>query len=152
MAKKQKKHTQAVKTTHPKNKHENQPAQASQSKSVRPVKKKRGWLLATAIILITLHGILATYLISTYPSSQVYVPRPYILPILIANAFIDVVAGIAMWFWKRWGVILFGISAVISAAIGLVFTGQLMVIFYQMIPFVILGYIIAYQNKRQLFN
>ena len=152
MAKKQKKHTQAVKTTHPKNKHENQPAQASQSKSVRPVKKERGWLLATAIILITLHGILATYLISTYPSSQVYVPRPYILPILIANAFIDVVAGIAMWFWKRWGVILFGISAVISAAIGLVFTGQLMVIFYQMIPFVILGYIIAYQNKRQLFN
>ena len=47
MAKKQKKHTQAVKTTHPKNKHENQPAQASQSKSVRPVKKERGWLLTS---------------------------------------------------------------------------------------------------------
>ena len=107
MAKKQKKHTQAVKTTHPKNKHENQPAQ---SKQVKQVKKERGWLLATAIIIITLHGILATYLISTYPSNQVYVPRPYILPILIANAFIDVVAGIAMWFWKRWGVILFGIQ------------------------------------------
>jgi len=49
-------------------------------------------------------------------------------------------------------VILFGISAVISAAIGLVFTGQLMVIFYQLIPFAILGYIIAYQNKRQYFS
>ncbi len=107
MAKKQKKHNQAVKTTHPKNKNENQPAQ---SKQVKQVKKERGWLLATAIIIITLHGILATYLISTYPSSQVYVPRPYILPILIANAFIDVVAGIAMWFWKRWGIVLFGIQ------------------------------------------
>ena len=149
MAKKQKKHNQAVKTTHPKNKHENQPAQSKQAKQV---KKERGWLLATAIIIITLHGILATYLISTYPSSQVYVPRPYILPILIANAFIDVVAGIAMWFWKRWGVILFGISAVISAAIGLVFTGQLMVIFYQLIPFAILGYIIALKDKRQYFS
>jgi hypothetical protein len=149
MAKKQKKHNQAVKTTHPKSKHENQQAQAKQ---VKQVKKERGWLLATAIIIITLHGILATYLISTYPSSQVYVPRPYILPILIANAFIDVVAGIAMWFWKRWGVILFGISAVISAAIGLVFTGQLMVIFYQLIPFAILGYIIALKDKRQYFS
>ncbi len=145
----QKKHNQAVKTTHPKNKHENQPAQAKQ---VKQVKKERGWLLATAIIIITLHGILATYLISTYPSSQVYVPRPYILPILIANAFLDVVAGIAMWFWKRWGIILFGISAVISAAIGLVFTGQLMVIFYQLIPFAILGYIIALKDKRQYFS
>jgi hypothetical protein len=149
MAKKQKKHNQAVKTTHPKSKNENQPAQSKQAKQV---KKERGWLLATAIIIITLHGILATYLISTYPSSQVYVPRPYILPILIANAFIDVVAGIAMWFWKRWGIVLFGISAVISAAIGLVFTGQLMVIFYQLIPFAILGYIIALKDKRQYFN
>ena len=149
MAKKQKKHNQAVKTTHPKNKNENHSAP---SKPVKQVKKERGWLLATAIIIITLHGILATYLISTYPSSQVYVPRPYILPILIANAFIDVVAGIAMWFWKRWGVILFGISAVISAAIGLVFTGQLMVIFYQLIPFAILGYIIALKDKRQYFS
>jgi hypothetical protein len=149
MAKKQKKHNQAVKTTHPKSKNENQPAQSKQAKQV---KKERGWLLATAIIVITLHGILATYLISTYPSSQLYVPRPYILPILIANAFIDVVAGIAMWFWKRWGVILFGISAIISAAIGLVFTGQLMVIFYQLIPFAILGYIIALKDKRQYFS
>jgi len=152
MAKKQKKHTQAVKTTHPKNKHENQPAQASQSKSVRPVKKERGWLLTVIFAFIILHGIFAAILVSSYTRNDVIVPRPYIIPILTVNAMLDVVAGIAMFYWKKWGFILFGFTAVVSIVLGLMLTGNLFVIFYQFLPFAVLVYIITLQNKRQYFS
>jgi hypothetical protein len=152
MAKKQKKHTQAVKTTHPKSKHENHPTQVSQVKSGKPVKKEHGWLLTTIYVLIILHGIFAAILVTSYTRNDVVIPRPMIIPILTANALLDVVAAVMMWYWKRWGVILFGISAVISSAIGLIATGNVFVIFYMLIPFAILIYIITYQNKRNLFN
>jgi hypothetical protein len=149
---KQKKHNQAVKTTHPKSKHENHPAQSNQVKSARPVKKEHGWLLTTIYVLIILHGIFAAILVTSYTRNDVVIPRPMIIPILTANALLDVVAAVAMWYWKRWGVILLGISAVISSAIGLIATGNVFVIFYMMIPFAILIYIITYQNKKQLFS
>ncbi len=128
MAKKQKKHTQAVKTTHPKNKHENQPAQTKQVKQVR---KERGWLLTVIFAFVILHGIFAAILISSYTRNDVIVPRPYIIPILTVNAMLDVVAGIAMFYWKKWGVILFGFTAVVSIVLGLMLTGNLFVIFYR---------------------
>jgi hypothetical protein len=142
----QKKHNQAVKTTHPQEKHKKQAAAP-----VKSQKKERGWILISAYIIIALHGILAAYLISTYPKPVLPVDKSYLLPILAANALLNVVAAIGMWYWKRWGLILYGISAMIAAAIGLVLTGQLLVIFYQLIPLAILGYILALKNKRQYF-
>jgi hypothetical protein len=41
---------------------------------------------------------------------------------------------------------------VISSAIGLVLTGSLMVIFYELIPFAILIYILTLKEKRQYFE
>lgn len=146
---KQKKHNAAVRTTHPQEKHEKHQSQASIAKQP---KKEHGWLLTVIYALIILHGIFAAVLVSSYPRNGIVVPRPYILPILIANALLDVVAALAMWYWKKWGLILFGITSVVSIVIGLMFTGNLFVIFYQILPFAILIYIITLQNKRHYFN
>jgi hypothetical protein len=142
----QKKHNQAVKTSHPQEKHGKHFAQAKQ------VKKERGGLLSVIYVFIIIHGAMAAYMVSVSLKPEYGSQRPWIIPVLIVNALLNVVAGFGMWNWKKWGIMLYGVSAVISSAIGLVLTGSLMVIFYELIPFAILIYILTLKEKRQYFE
>jgi len=139
----QKKHNQSVKTSHPQEKH------AKQTTQVKQVKKERGGLLSVIIII---HGAMAAYMVSVSLKPEYGSQRPWIIPILIVNALLNVVAGFGMWNWKKWGIMLYGVSAVISSAIGLILTGSLLVIFYELIPFAILIYILTLKDKRQYFE
>jgi cation transport ATPase len=142
----QKKHNQAVKTSHPQEKHAKQTAQ------VKQVKKERGGLLTSIYIFIILHGALAAYMVYASFKPAYGVDRTWAVVAMVVSALLNVVAGFGMWNWKKWGIMLYGVSAVIASVIGLVFTGSMLVIFYQLIPFAILIYILTLKDKRQFFE
>ena len=69
--------------------------------------------------------------------------------LLLASAA-GVAAGVGMWFWKRWGVYLYGISAIATAVIALVRTGDLVMVFGALLIPIIVLYIL--QPKYQYFD
>jgi len=113
------------------------------------VAKERGSWLSLWLILILLHGIFASGLI-WYLRSQRSDPSPsWVLGILFLLAIADIVAAIAVWYWKKWGLRLYAISTVVGIVIGLVLTASQLVVFHDIIPLAILGYLV--RDKRDYF-
>jgi hypothetical protein len=57
-----------------------------------------------------------------------------------------------MWYWKQWGIYLYAVVCIVQAVVHLMLTGQMMVMFYDILPVAVLAYIINLQSKRQLFE
>lgn len=111
--------------------------------------KERGTWLSLWLILIMLHGIFASGLI-WYLRSQRSDPSPsWILAILFLLAVADIVAALAAWNWKKWGLWLYALSTAIGIVIGLVLTASQLVVFHDIIPLAILGYLV--RDKRDQF-
>jgi hypothetical protein len=111
--------------------------------------KERGTWLSLWLILIMLHGIFASGLI-WYLRSQRSDPSPsWILAILFLLAIADIVAALAAWNWKKWGLWLYALSTAIGIVIGLVLTASQLIVFHDIIPLAILGYLV--RDKRDQF-
>jgi hypothetical protein len=89
-----------------------------------------------------LHGVGATLLVWYLRAGQQAPARPWILPALVLLSLADIVAAIGVWNWKRWGVRLYVLSTVIGIAIGLLVTASQLIVFHDIIPLAILGYLI----------
>jgi hypothetical protein len=102
--------------------------------------ERGGWLSAWLIFLL-LHSLFSAWLIYYLrrgPSAN----SSLWLALLALVAIANVVALIAIWNWQRWGLVLYVIATIASIAIGLMLTGTQMIVFQQIIPPVILGYLI----------
>lgn len=74
------------------------------SSQARPA-QRRSTLLTIALVLVILQGIfLAVVYWTVLPDAQRTLGNIALWLMLLA-AVADVVAGIAMWFWKRWGIL-----------------------------------------------
>jgi uncharacterized membrane protein (DUF2068 family) len=104
--------------------------------------RERGCLLTGMLVLIALHGVAAAYLILYLRADRDPEALVWIAPTLFALAVADIIAAVAIWFWKKWGLKLYAISTVIGIAVGLIVTASQLVVFHDIIPLVILGYII----------
>lgn len=111
--------------------------------------RDRGTWLSIWLILIMLHGILASVLIWYLRSQRGDSSPSWILAILFVLAIADIVAAIAAWVWKKWGLWLYAISTVAGIVIGLVLTRSQLWVFHDIIPLVILGYLV--RDKRSYF-
>lgn len=111
--------------------------------------KERGTWLSLWLILILVHGIFASGLI-WYLRNQRNDPSPsWILVVLFLLAVADIVAALAAWNWKKWGLWLYTVSTAVGIVIGLVLTASQLVVFHDIIPLVILGYLV--RDKRENF-
>jgi hypothetical protein len=122
----------------------------TKDKAAKAPVKERGTWLPIWLILIMLHGILASALIWYLRSQRGDSSPSWILAILFALAITDIVAAIAAWYWKKWGLWLYAISTVAGVAIGLVLTRSQLWVFHDIIPLVILGYLV--RDKRSDFD
>jgi hypothetical protein len=68
---------------------------------------------------------------------------------MFGAAVADAVAAAAMWLWKRWGMWVYGISAVVSAVVAVLATGDFFLIFGALLPAIIVLYIVT--ARRQHF-
>ena len=102
------------------------------------------------LILIILQGIFYSFLI-LYLRQRRSDPSPaWILIILFALSIADVVGAIATWHWKRWGFQLYALSTAVGIAVGLLLTGSQLIVFHDIIPLAILGYLL--KDKWSFFE
>jgi len=146
-----KKHSQKSQT--PKKNNVSKPVSNSNTKA--PVKKQahkeRGTLLTVLLALILLHSVLGTYLGYTYLKDQ-FVKTTWVLPVLTLVSVAGIIAAVAMWYWKQWGITLYAVVCIAQAVVHLIMTGQMLVVFYDILPVAILAYVINLQSKRKLFE
>ena len=114
------------------------------------VHKERGTWLSLWLILIMIQGLIASGLI-WYLRAQNNESSPvWMLAILFVLGIADIVAAIGAWNWKKWGLWLYVVSTVAGIAVGLVLTRTQLIVFHDIIPLVILGYLV--KDKQQWFD
>lgn len=104
--------------------------------------RERGCWLTGWLVFIALHGIVSAYSIYYLRAQQYESAWAWVVPALFALAIADIVAVIGIWYWKRWGLKLYAVSTAVGIAVGLVVTASQLIVFHDIIPFVILGYLI----------
>lgn len=114
--------------------------------------KERGGWLSAWLILIMIHGVIATLLVLDALKQQYAPSKPLIMASLIFISIAAVIAAIAIWYWKKWGLYLYAIAIVVGMATHLVMTGSLLILFYDIIPPVILAYLLNVHNKWRYFE
>jgi len=112
--------------------------------------KERGFWASFWIILFALQSLLFFYLIYDMSSQVDNIDRPILIGSLVAVTLADLVALGAIWFWQRWGWYVFAISTVVSIVVGLIATATQLIVFHEVMPLVILGWV--YKDKWDYFN
>ena len=122
----------------------------TKSKKKQAPGRERGTWLSIWLIFIMLHGILASVLIWYLRGQRGDSSPAWVLALLFVTAIVDVVAAILVWNWKRWGLWLYAISTVVGIVIGLVLTRSQLWVFHDIIPLVILGFLV--KDKQSFFD
>ncbi|MFO7633077.1 MAG: hypothetical protein R6W76_11080 [Caldilinea sp.] len=108
--------------------------------------KERSTLLAIALVAVILHGIImAAVYWTVLPDAQRGVQNISVW-IMFLTAVADIVAGVALWRWKQWGIYLFGIATIAGAVIVMLHNPFLL--FGSIIPAIIVLYIIMMQRGK----
>ena len=128
-------------------KNQQQPAAKNQQ---QPAKKTRGALITTVLVIVALHGVLMTAAYYSMVDETLRSLGNWMLLTMIATSAADIVAAVAMWFWKRWGMILYGVAAAVQAGIAVLATGDIFLLFGALLPAIIVLYILA--TKRDQFE
>jgi hypothetical protein len=122
----------------------------SKASTGKTIARDRGTWLSIWLILIMLHGVFAAGLI-WYLRAQRNDPSPsWILAILFALGVADIVAAVAAWNWKKWGLWLYAFATAAGIVVGLVLTASQLIVFHDLVPLVILGLLI--RDKRGYFD
>ena len=116
----------------------------------QPAKKTRGALITTVLVIVALHGVLMTAAYYSMVDETLRSLGNWMLLTMIATSAADIVAAVAMWFWKRWGMILYGVAAAVQAGIAVLATGDIFLLFGALLPAIIVLYILA--TKRDQFE
>jgi len=113
-------------------------------------KERGGWLTA-ALIIIIIRNLLAAIWIFTIARNDGVTTGTAVTILLVLASLADAIAGVAMWYWKKWGLYLFAISTVAGIILHTIVLGPF-VIFYDIVGPAILAYILTGQNKYHLFE
>ena len=134
-------------------KNQQQPAAKNQQQSAaknqqQPAKKERGALIAVVLVAVALHGlILSAVYFSVLGEAERNVGN-WALMAMFATSAADIVAAVAMWFWKRWGMILYGVAAAVQAVVVVLASGDIFLLFGALLPAIIVLYILATRRNQ----
>lgn len=120
----------------------------SKAVSSAKVSKHRNTLLTIALVIVILHGlVMAAVYWTVIPDAQRTLSNIALWVMFLAAAA-DVVAGVAMWYWKRWGIYLYGIGAAVGAVMAVLATGDLFLLFGALLPAIVVLYIVMAQREK----
>ncbi len=124
---------------------------AAQKANPPVVKKQRGGWLTAMIIIIAIHGVFNTIALLSFRDTGKWATVP---PWLLAAALFDgvatVLAAVGLWYWKRWSLYLYLAATAASIAVGLFVYPSMIAVFYNLVPVLILVYILTGQKKMAL--
>jgi phosphatidylserine synthase len=113
---------------------------SSKNKKPTPRAPERTTGLMVALAIVIVWNLIMT---GVYWSTQRQADNSsLVLTLLILASAASVVAGIGMWYWKRWGILVYAGAAVVSAVVALLLTGSLTMMIGAIIPPIIVGYIL----------
>jgi hypothetical protein len=127
---------------HNQSKAEHNRAIQNRSKTNQPVKKERGFWLTFVLVIMALHGIVATLFYTSAKAGAAPNARTWILTLMILHCVLDIVAVAGIWFWKKWALYLYGFSTILAMIAGLLTGYGMYSVFYMIMPFVILGWLL----------
>jgi hypothetical protein len=113
-----------------------------------PARKQRNTLLTIALVIVFLHGLLMFAIFWTVRPEAERAWTNIAVWLMIFSAVGDIVAAAAMWYWKRWGIYLYGAAAVASAIVAVMASGDLFLLFGALLPAIIVLYIVAMQRDK----
>jgi len=122
----------------------------SKSKHPRAGKRERGGWLSAWLILVVLYNAFSVFLVWDLRAQQSAISAPWFWLLLLAPSVANILAAIAIWKWKNWGLVLYAISTTVAIAVGLLLTASQLIVFHEIIPLAILGYLI--KDSRQHFD
>jgi hypothetical protein len=107
-----------------------------------PTARSRGRWLTAAIFFVIGYGLALIIVVLTLESARRVLAPGWLLPLVIAIGIAEIIAGIALWRWKMWGLYLYLAATIISLLLSVLAAGSLFVIYARIIPFAVVGYII----------
>ena len=126
------------------------PQQPAAKNQPQPAKKTRGALITAVLVIVVLHGVLMSVAYYSMIDPGQRTLGNWMLLTMVATSVAEIVAAVAMWFWKRWGMILYGVAAAVQAGIAVLATGDIFLLFGALLPAIIVLYILA--TKRDQFE
>jgi cation transport ATPase len=126
------------------------PQQPAAKNQPQPAKKTRSTLIAVVLVAVALHGLILSAVYFSVLGEAERTIGNWALMAMFATSAADIVAAVAMWFWKRWGMILYGVAAVVQAVIIVLASGDIFLLFGALLPAIIVLYILA--TKRDQFE
>jgi hypothetical protein len=106
-------------------------------KSNQPTPRRTS-LQTIALIYVVIHG----FLFWAIARSMAVEDTTLSLVLFGLSAVASVIAGIAMWYWKRWGIYLYAIATLVLGGVVLLKTMSLMMMFGAILPMFIVIYIL----------
>ncbi len=107
-------------------------------------KPHRSTLQTIALIYVALHGFLFWLTARSMPGAE---DSTLTLSLFALASFASIVAAIAMWFWKRWGIYLYVVATMVLAGAVLLQTGSMIMLFGAILPVIIVLYIFSKSFK-----
>jgi len=92
-----------------------------------------------ALVYVVLHGFIFWALARSMPSEETTLA----LVLFALTAMASVIAGVAMWYWKRWGLYLYVAASLALAGVVLLKTISLMMMFGALLPMIVVLYIFS---------
>jgi hypothetical protein len=103
---------------------------------------ERGFWLSLVLILIMIHSIFSIWFVYNAKQASDATTTQWLIGALVLVAIAKFIAAIAIWNWKKWGLYMFAGSVVVSVIIGLMLTGWWLIVFNEVLPLAILGWLI----------
>ena len=115
----------------------------------KPAHKERKWYLSLAILLVLFSGLFFTFWVFNEKRllDLSFAQMPWWAWGILVTNIADVVAAIALWRWKKWGLWLY-MAAVITRSILMIFGESFAAGFAGFLPFAIVGYAVSLNNKE----
>ena len=104
----------------------------------------RSTLQTIALVYVILHGFLFWLTARSMPGQE---ETTLILALFGLASLAAVIAGVAMWFWKRWGLYLYVVATIILAVVTVLKTGSMIMLFGVLLPAIIVLYIFSQALK-----
>ena len=117
----------------------------------QPARKVRGGWLTAILIFIVLDGLLGAALLIAFRRAD-GPPLPVLATLAALAAVGSIVAGVALWYWKRWGLYLYIVATAATICVGLIVLPSLFTAFHAIIPLGILGAVLSNQHKLPLLT
>jgi hypothetical protein len=113
-------------------------------------RKQRGFWLSFWLIIFILFELLWFFLIIDYRQQTPTNTLPWYISLLLLATIAKVVGLAGVWFWERWGVQVYAVAVIVSIVVGLIMTANWIISFNEVIPLVILGWLI--RDKWEYFG